>query len=45
VKAEAQRVEGGMDEFPNSIAEASFDRVKPIAEKVDSCLGCSQASW
>jgi hypothetical protein len=29
-----------MDEFPNPIAQASFDRVKPIVEKVDSCLGC-----
>src|SRR5215475_10385912 len=28
-----------MDEFPNPIAQASFDRVKPIVEKVDSCLG------
>jgi hypothetical protein len=27
-----------MDEFPNPIAQASFDRVKPIVEKVDSCL-------
>jgi hypothetical protein len=29
-----------MDEFPNPIAKASFDRVKPSVEKVDSCLGC-----
>jgi hypothetical protein len=25
-----------MDEFANPIAQASFDRVKPIVEKVDS---------
>ena len=29
-----------MDEFPNPIAKASFDRVKPSVEKVDGCLGC-----
>jgi hypothetical protein len=28
-----------MDEFPNPTAQASFDRVKPIVEKVDSYLG------
>jgi hypothetical protein len=27
------------DEFPNPIAQASFDRVKPIVEKVEGCLG------
>src|SRR5262249_21605083 len=30
----------GMDEFANPIAQASFDRVKPMVEKVDSRLGC-----
>jgi hypothetical protein len=30
----------GMDEFANPIAQASFNRVKPIVEKVDSRFGC-----
>ena len=29
-----------MDKFSNSIAQDCFDRVKPIVENVDSCLGC-----
>ena len=29
----------GMDEFANAIAQASFDRIKPVVEKMDSRVG------
>src|SRR5271156_53587 len=30
----------GMDEFANPIAQATFDRIKPAVEKINSRLGC-----
>jgi hypothetical protein len=30
----------GMDEFANPIAQATFDRIKPVVEKINSRLGC-----
>ena len=30
----------GMDELADPIAQASFDRIKPVVEKMDSRLGC-----
>jgi hypothetical protein len=36
-----------MDEFANAIAQASFDRIKPVVEKMDSRvgLGCDRSSF
>jgi hypothetical protein len=38
-----------MDEFANAIPQVSFDRIKPIVEKMDSRVGLGlrlfQASW
>ena len=30
----------GMDEFANPIAHATFDRIKPVVEKINSRLAC-----
>jgi len=33
-------LEHGVEKFVNPIAQASFDRIEPVAEKMGSRLGC-----